>query len=154
MSSRRVDRYVALVRDFAARVVLFHEAVAQRLGLHATDVKALRLLGADAMTAGRLADDTGLTGAAVTALVDRLETAGYVTRVRDAEDRRRVTIRAVPAKIRELDRLYAGHNAEMSTLLSHYDAAEFAIIGDYLTNAAKVLAAQTAKLRGDGAARR
>jgi DNA-binding MarR family transcriptional regulator len=149
VSSPRMDCYVPLVRDFAARVVLFHEAVAQRLGLHATDVKVLRLLGDEAMTAGALAEHAGLTGAAVTALVDRLEKPGYVTRERDRDDRRRVTIRAVPAKLRELNQLYAGHNAAMSRLLSKYDPAEFAAILDYLSQAAQVLAEQATKLRAE-----
>lgn len=139
--------YVPLIRNYAGRVVMFHEAVAQQLGLHATDVKALRLLGEDAMTAGRLADNIGLTGAAVTALVDRLEADGYVQRVRDTEDRRRVTIHAVPAKIRKLDQLYDGIYIEMSRLLSKYSKAEFAAITDYLTNGITILAEQTKKLR-------
>ena len=88
MSSASMNRYIPLVRDFAARVALFHDALAQTMGLHATDVKVMRLLGGRAMTAGALAQESGLTGAAVTALVDRLEKAGYATRVRDLHDRR------------------------------------------------------------------
>jgi DNA-binding MarR family transcriptional regulator len=146
-----MERYVPLVRDFAARVALFYEAAAHRLGLRATDVKALRLLSEEAMTAGRLAEHTGLTGAAVTALVDRLEHSGYVVRERDVDDRRRVTIRAAAAKIRELDSLYAGLSVEMASLLSKYDAAQFAVIADYIANATEVLAKQTLKLRGKSA---
>src|ERR1700733_5963301 len=126
--SSRIDRYIPLVREFSARVVLFHETVAERLGLHVTDVKVLRLLGTDELTPGRLVEHTGLTGAAVTAVVDRLEAAGYVTRTRDAEDRRRVTIRAVPAKLRQLDRLYEGQQSEMTKLLARYTATEVATI--------------------------
>jgi DNA-binding MarR family transcriptional regulator len=149
-----MEQYVPLARDLAARVALFHEAAANKLGLHATDVKALRLLSEQAMTAGSLANQTGLTGAAVTALVDRLEQSGYVARERDAGDRRRVTIRAAPAKIRELDRLYAGLSIEMAALLSKYDASEFAIIADYIAKATEVLAKQTMKLRAEKAGRR
>lgn len=147
MSTARMNRYVALVRDFAARVVLFHETVAQRLGLHASEVKALRLLGDGAMTAGQLATLTGLTAASVTALVDRLEAMGFVTRERDAEDRRRVTVRAVPGKIRDLDRLYDAYHAEMAKVLSQYDTGEFAAIADYLAKASALLAQETTKLR-------
>lgn len=151
MSSARIDRYVPLVTAFAAWVVMFHDAVAQRLGLNVTDIKALRLLGTAPMTAGQIAEATGLTGAAVTALVDRLETGGYVTRARDPEDRRRVTIRAVPAKLRKLDQLYDGQNAAMGELLAKYDAPSFEAILDYLSNGAKILAEQAAKLRGQSA---
>jgi DNA-binding MarR family transcriptional regulator len=146
-----MEIYVPLAQEFAARVVLFHETVAQRLGLHATDVKAIRLLGGSAMTAGGLAAVVGLSGAAVTALVDRLEAAGYVARERDAGDRRKVTIRGVPSKVRELDQLYASHGRAMSLLLSKYNASEFAAIADYLANAASTLVEQTARLRGGSA---
>ena len=48
------------------------------------------------MTAGRLAEESGLTTGAVTFILDRLEEAGMVTRRRDTEDRRRVWVEIVP----------------------------------------------------------
>jgi DNA-binding MarR family transcriptional regulator len=108
------------------------------------------LLGDNAVTAGHLAEHAGLTGAAVTALVDRLEAAGYVVRERDDNDRRKVLVRAITAKVRELDELYDSHAAEMSRLLSRYSASEFAAITDYFSKATKILATQTMKLRNDG----
>jgi len=145
----RMSRYVPLIREFAARDALFHDAVARKLGLHSTDEKVLRLLGDAALTAGDLVAYTGLTGAAVTALIDRLETLGYVTRERDSADRRRVTIRAVGAKLREINRLYGELHAAMNTQLARYDNAEFAIVIDFLGATARTLAEQTAQLGGD-----
>jgi DNA-binding MarR family transcriptional regulator len=150
----RMDHYVPLIREFAARDELFHEAVARRIGLHPTDEKVLRLLGENAMTAGDLVAYTGLTGAAVTALVDRLVALGYVTRERDSADRRRVTIRAVNAKLREINRLYKGLHDAMEALLSEYQGAEFAVIADYLTRTTQVLAEQAAKLGDEIPARK
>jgi DNA-binding MarR family transcriptional regulator len=147
MSTSRMNRYVPLVREFAARVVLFHEAVGENVGLNATDVKVLRLLGGQSMTAGQLAENIGLTGAAVTALVDRLEAAGYATRERDEIDRRRVTIRAVPAKMRKIDRLYEAYSTEMAKTLAAYDSKEFAAIEDFLGRTTKLLTEQTMVLR-------
>jgi DNA-binding MarR family transcriptional regulator len=144
-----MNRYIPLIREFAAREGLFHGTVARKLGLHATDEHVLRLLGERAMTASALAEYTGLTGAAMTAVVDRLEASGYVTRERDTGDRRRITIRAVPAKLRKLNQLYAGQSAAMSNLLSKYKDAEFAAIMEYLTQTIRVLTEQTAKLRDD-----
>jgi DNA-binding MarR family transcriptional regulator len=142
-----MKRYIPLVREFAARVVLFHEAVAARVGLHVTDVKVLRLLGDEGFTPGQLIDHTGLTGAAVTALVDRLEAAGYVTRERDEQDRRRVTVRVVPARVRKIDRLYDSYSVDMSKILGRYGAAEFAVIESFLMQATQLLAEQAAALR-------
>jgi DNA-binding MarR family transcriptional regulator len=61
-----------------------------------SDRRALRLLDAlagEVLTSGRLAEELGLSPAATTALVDRLEAAGFVERVRDLPDRRQVRIR-------------------------------------------------------------
>jgi DNA-binding MarR family transcriptional regulator len=147
MSTPRIKRYVPVIQEFAARIVLLHDAVARLLGLNATDVKALRLLGTGAMTASRLAEFTGLTGAAVTALVDRLEAAGFVTRARALDDRRRVIVRAVPRKLRELDRLYAGLQARMSKALAALSTAEFEAVLRYLRGTAEILAQETVRLR-------
>lgn len=147
MSSSRIDRYVPLAQNYSARVVLFHSALAGKLHLHATDLKGLQLLGRESMTAGRLAGRVGLTGAAATALIDRLEAGGYVVRERGADDRRRITVRAVPGKIREIDRLYRGLQAKMTKLLSKYSAAEFCAITDFLEQSAQILAEETAKAR-------
>jgi DNA-binding MarR family transcriptional regulator len=84
------------------------------------------------MSAGDLAEQTGLTGAAVTALIDRLENAGYVIRERGTDDRRRVTVHAVPEKLREVERLYEGKGASMSKLLAKYSPEEFSVIADFL----------------------
>src|SRR5580698_523012 len=150
----RMDRYVPQIREFAARDGLFHEAVARTIGLHSTDEKVLRLLGADAMTAGDLVGHTGLTGAAVTALVDRLIALGYVTRERDPGDRRKVVIRTVSAKLRNINRLYGGLRSALQALLSKYDAAQFDAIMDFLANATAAMADQTGKLAGGQTARK
>jgi DNA-binding MarR family transcriptional regulator len=150
----RMDRYIPLIREFAARDELFHDAVARRLGLHSTDEKVLRLLGDKALTAGDLVAYTGLTGAAVTALVDRLEKLGYVIRQRDTEDRRRVTIRAVQARLREINGLYKGLHDAMEALLAKYPAVEFAVIVDYLTHTTRILAEQAAKVDAEAALNR
>jgi DNA-binding MarR family transcriptional regulator len=144
-----MDRYVPLIREFATRDALFHDAMARTIGLHSTDEKVLRLLGADAMTAGDLVNHTGLTGAAVTALVDRLINLGYVTRERDPGDRRKVVIRTVSAKLRDIDHLYGGLRGALQELLSKYDNAEFAAIMDFLSRATATMAEQTEKLAGN-----
>lgn len=146
-SSKNRQRYLALIREFSARVVLFHDAIAEAAGLHVTDVKVLHLLGDEALTAGQLVEQTALTGAAITAVVDRLEKAGYVRRERGEADRRRVTVRAVPAKLKTLDRLYQDYGADMAALLSQYTDAEFAVIERYLSQTTALLAAHAAKLR-------
>ena len=87
----------------AIRTVAFDEALAEHLGLNATDLRCLELVIADpGLTPSRLAELAGITSGAVTGVVDRLERAGYVTRTPDPADRRSVTIAPVPARAAEV----------------------------------------------------
>src|SRR5579859_6020964 len=71
------------------------EAAAQVLRINRTDAKFLDLLDQHGrMSAGALARESGLTTGAVTGALDRLEDAGYVRRVNDPDDRRRVLAEA------------------------------------------------------------
>jgi len=80
-----------LGRQLGGHALLFHQAVAERLGLNATDLKCLDLArGEQDITAGRIAELTGLTTAALTSVIDRLEARGIVRRERDLSDRRKV----------------------------------------------------------------
>src|SRR5438034_2670026 len=80
-------------RRQSTATVLFHAAVAERLGLSATDHKYADLIARQGpMTAGELADRAGLTTGAITGVLDRLERAGWVRRERDPHDRRRVMV--------------------------------------------------------------
>jgi len=81
------------LRHFSTDTVLFHQAVAEQLGLNSTDHKCLDvILENHAMTAGKLSELTGLTTGTITGVIDRLEKAGFVYREKDAEDRRKVII--------------------------------------------------------------
>ncbi len=118
-----------------------------RLGLNATDVNCLRLLADEAMSAGELSERIGLTGAATTALIDRLEAAGFARRERSKEDRRRVIIHADEGKLHEVDALYGSQGDRMAKLLSRYSAEEFAVILDFLEQTSAALAAEMQTLK-------
>src|SRR5919201_431152 len=101
MSSRRMKRSELLQalgmagRELSAHTVMFHTAVVQRLHLHVSDHKAFDfILRRGPGSAGELAKITGLTSGAVTGVIDRLEKAGFVERVPDPEDRRKVLVRS------------------------------------------------------------
>ncbi|WP_433674496.1 MarR family transcriptional regulator [Microbacterium gorillae] len=94
--ARAIARQTEAMRDFQARSVMFQDAVARSVALNSTDLQAVGLLLSEGpATPGELAMRTGLTaGGAVTAMIDRLERAGYVARSRDEQDRRRVIVSA------------------------------------------------------------
>src|SRR5215207_5351058 len=73
--------------------VLFHAAIADRVGVSVTDMKCYSILRqAGPITAGELGERVGLTTGAITGVIDRLEHVGLARRVRDPHDRRRVVL--------------------------------------------------------------
>ena len=89
------DGFGAAVRAYQTAVDNFDQAIADHVGVNRTDARCIDLIDqAGGMTAGELARAAGLTSGAVTAVVDRLEAAGFARRVADPGDRRRVRIEA------------------------------------------------------------
>ena len=80
-------------RYVSANSVMFSQVIAEKVGIHSTDNECLDFLLLNGpATAGQLSELTGLTTGAITAVIDRLEKAGYVQRARDQEDRRKVIV--------------------------------------------------------------
>jgi DNA-binding MarR family transcriptional regulator len=78
------------------------EAASAVMGINRTDGKVLDILDQfGRLSAGDLARHSSLTTGAITAVIDRLESAGYVQRVGDPADRRRVLV-DVTDKTRQL----------------------------------------------------
>src|SRR5215813_11105753 len=75
----------------------FVRAAAARIGVTVTDMQVIESLTTSGpMTAGQLADLTGLTTGAITGMINRLEEAGLVRRESDPADGRRVIVRLNP----------------------------------------------------------
>src|SRR6185369_16036553 len=90
-------------RRSSAQGVVFSQAVANSVGISSSDLECLDFLNLEGrVTAGRLAEVTGLTTGAITGVVDRLEKAGLVRRERDADDRRKVFITTVPENVAKI----------------------------------------------------
>lgn len=82
-----------LNREFSTVTVLMHQAIAQKAGLVGTDHKYIDLLlQHGSMTAGQIAELSGITTGAVTAMIDRLEKSKLVKRERQTDDRRKVLV--------------------------------------------------------------
>src|SRR5215216_4611826 len=88
-----VQELITQFRYVSANSVMFSQVVADKVGLHSTDNECLDFLVLNGpSTAGQLAQYTGLTTGAVTAMVDRLIKAGYVRREHSEQDRRKVLV--------------------------------------------------------------
>lgn len=143
------DALITALRNASGKSVLLSQAIADRVGMHPTDLESLDLLiRGGPMTAGQLAERTGLTTGAVTGLIDRLERHGYARRERHPSDRRSVLVRPlIDNAERDLGPAYAAINQTMHELLARYSDEELAIILDFMTRAAAATDEWIAALR-------
>ena len=85
--------FLLALRRAGSVMQLLGQMSAERIGINATDLNCLNIVALTGhLTAGELAAQTGLTTASITAVLDRLEEGGFVRRVRDPRDRRRVMV--------------------------------------------------------------
>ena len=128
---------------------LFSQAVAERLGMHATDIETMDLLNTlGPMTPGELSKRTGLTSGATTRLIDRLERAGYVRRKPEPLDRRCVIIEPVEENLGELGALFEPLAQGMTELWAQFNDEDLDIIIRFARQSNIVTAEVNARLRG------
>jgi DNA-binding MarR family transcriptional regulator len=154
-SPRRAPERARMLSDLARSAqraatdgIVFHQAVADRLGLHISDLRCLNiLLEAGSVPAGEIGERTGLTTGAVTRMVDRLERAGYVRREPDPADRRRVIVSPVPGQIARIGPMYAGMAQAWATAMSDYDEDQLTLILTLFDRLHEITQAQIARVR-------
>jgi DNA-binding MarR family transcriptional regulator len=125
------------IRHSSVNFVMFSQVVANKVGLHSTDNECLDyLLLNGPATAGQLAEFTGLTTGAVTAMIDRLEKAGFVSREHDKQDRRRVIVIPNEAKVNaELMPHVMPMGIASAALCAEFSEEELEIVQRFLTKA-------------------
>ena len=132
MSSRKRRLFDELMVEFRASqnaTDRFDQAVADTLGLNRTDLRVIDIVEREGrLTAGQVAERTGLTTGAVTTVIDRLEEAGYARRVRDTEDRRRVFVEVTDETRRLGDTFYKEHAALGDSFYKRYSEAEIELL--------------------------
>jgi len=116
------DMALMLGRQFTVYTAARQAAAAARLGLPLADCRALELLiEFDALPTGQLAGLMGLSSGGTTALVNRLEAAGYVRRGRHPLDRRMIVVSPVPERCRELEAMMRDIAIEIGLHTQRYD---------------------------------
>ncbi|MCM3446191.1 MULTISPECIES: MarR family transcriptional regulator [Bacillus] len=146
--SETEETAIQLFRKMATRTILFHQAAAQSLGLFPTDLKSADILNeAGPMTAGELGKKTGLSTGSVTALIDRLEKAGYVMRKKDPEDKRRVIIVPLTAGKANVKKLFSSLSQSTISLCRQYKEEELQLIFDFLGKATDMMEDELEKLK-------
>lgn len=127
------ERLRGELRAYQCALDGFDEAVSERLGINRTDLRCLDLLEQHrSMTAGALAQASGLTSGAMTFALDRLERAGFVRRRRDDEDRRRVVVEMEPAGGERARALHEPLAADARAAAAGFSTGELEVIADFL----------------------
>lgn len=135
-------------REQAQWAVMFSQAAAERLGLTAPDLRHLNIVAQSGpISAGRLADLSGLTTGAITGVIDRLVKAGFVRREHDTADRRRVIVSVVPARMAAVGAVFGSSQRAWVEMSSRYTNDELIFIHDFLVESTRVLQEETARLR-------
>ncbi|MDA2811108.1 MarR family transcriptional regulator [Nocardiopsis sp. RSe5-2] len=142
-----LERVGAAGRRMSDAAVLYHGVLSDRLGLGPSDWKVLGLVqSGGTVTAGEVVRRSGLKPASVTGVLDRLEKRGYVRRVRDEQDRRRVVVEITPGLVDGGRELFAGLMRRLGELYEEYSDEELELIAGFMEEAAERQVKATADL--------
>jgi len=141
-----IEEVASAMRALQRAVDAYDELVASRLGINRSDLRCLDLLHQmGTMTAGQLAAGSRLTSGAATRMIDRLEQAGYVRRLRDGGDRRRVLVELTP-RARKLASQFYGSFEAAAAGLRRYRPDQLELLRDFLEGGRALYEQQAARL--------
>jgi DNA-binding MarR family transcriptional regulator len=138
------------VRRFGGLGATFFRAVAGRVGMNATDLQVIDMLGTGGpTTAGRIAELTGLTTGATAQMLGRLERDGLVRRERDPEDGRRVLVRLVAGgdATGKIGAAFDSVGRVWEEVVSGYDEEQLALLLGFLEGANSAYGEEIYRLR-------
>jgi DNA-binding MarR family transcriptional regulator len=139
-------------REVSTAGIMLHQVVAERLGLNITDHKCMGMLcELGPLSAGKLAELTGLTTGAITGVLNRLERAGYARRIRNPKDRRNVKVE--PQNVVEfhqkMEALLGPLGKKMRAMSAKYSAEELELFRDFMKDAIAISRDETLRLRSE-----
>ena len=152
MSTRRraalIEAVGIAVMRWQEATQAFDDAVAEALDLSRAECRALAILYEGPRPAGAIARPVGLTPAAVTTLLDRLEERGLVVRNRSEQDRRQVQVALTEKAIKATMRYYGPIAKEGGAILSAMTMVELEAVKAFLDKASALQQRHLDKVRG------
>ncbi|HEY1349306.1 MAG TPA: MarR family transcriptional regulator [Ktedonobacteraceae bacterium] len=153
MSSGFPDKQAEVLgelRQFTGLGASFFRAAAARVGITITDMQVIDVLHLTGpMTAGQLADLTGLSTGAITGMLNRLEEAGLVRRERDPGDGRRVIVQPVPDtdEMQKIDAIFDSLGEAWDDVISRYDNEQLSLLLEFLRRSNTLSRKEIVRLR-------
>jgi DNA-binding transcriptional ArsR family regulator len=150
---RLENDFLLAMRRTGSIMQLLGQLSADRIGINATDLNCLNQVALTGrMTAGDLARATGLTTASITGVIDRLEEGGFVRRVRDPQDRRRVIVElAYGPGLREIGPVFGPVVKAWRDTAAGYSDDELRLLVEFQGKVEEIMRSQLARLRGEEA---
>jgi DNA-binding MarR family transcriptional regulator len=102
----------------------FDVAAAAALGIHLSDLHCVNALEHGPLKAGEIGERLGLTSGSVTALIGRLEKAGFVSKTKSVADGRQVIVALQPSFYGQADAIYRKLGGSLSTQFAGLSPAE------------------------------
>lgn len=145
-----VDCVIELLPEWGHSVAQLNALIAEKMGLSVRDMDALNVLERQgSATAKELGERVGLTSGSATRMIDRLEAAGFVQRVRDREDRRRVVIEATAVGLERAAGYYIDLTRATRHDLSDFTVPELETIRRFLEHTSVNTSAELTRLRSE-----
>jgi DNA-binding MarR family transcriptional regulator len=137
------------LRDLIVRLQGVNDAVASHVDLRPGDIELLDLVARHGpMSPSEVTAGTGIHPATLTGVIDRLEAGGWMARVPDPDDRRRIGLQALRDRGPELVKLYAPMNRSLAEICAELTQSQLETVRDFLRAAAAAGTDAAAELRG------
>jgi DNA-binding MarR family transcriptional regulator len=148
------EELMALMRQFTAEADRYVDVASGRDSLHRTDLHALGImLGAAraglTVTPGLLREELNLSSPATTALVDRLDSAGHVTRRRSDVDRRQVHLEMTEKARATGAMLFAPLARHINAVFDEYSEEQLVLLRDMMQKVTDATVAAKNETRDD-----
>jgi len=142
MPDDAVTKAIAAFRELAFSLDALDQAAAERLGVGRSDLRCLDVLSQrENVTAGDLAHAVGLSPAALSAALRRLQARGYIVRDHAEHDRRTVYVRMTGTAIELTAQSFAAVRALTIDALSDLNPAELTAVASVTRNLATAITA-------------
>ncbi len=141
--SATVHRATELLRDMITANEAFVDHMGRELSVNATDLSAMtHLISSGPLGPTELARRLQISTAAVTTVVDRLETVGHVHRAQHPTDRRSVVIVPSPASVGQAMAVLMPMITGIDSVINSFPAEHREVITDYLERVVTMYRAQ------------
>jgi DNA-binding MarR family transcriptional regulator len=134
-------------REYGFGSILFRHAIGEMLGVNATDMECLGVILFKGLTTpSELAQYTGLSSGATTAMLDRLEKSELIARRPNPRDRRSTHIVLVKETAAKLAPWFASLRSAQDQIVSRYSEPELELLADFFTRSVTMWEEERKKL--------